>query len=405
MNISLINPPQSALRDPLAYVPLGLAYIGAALLHNGFDVKAENLANTIDIKFKYGHSDVYIITYSSATRYGVKNTCEYIRKTYPESKIILGGPHPTVSPYNVFGDIYGDTIITGEAEEFIIEYLNNDYYDDMSIYHDDTHIHHGGMTIYNAGIIENLDSLQFPARKLFNYNNVVNKSGIHGCEKGILSTTMISSRGCNYKCSFCCHNHMMYSKWRSRSAENISKEIISLKEDYGIKHIRFVDDCFTFNRDRIKKICKNTKELDISFMCITRADICGIDMLKMLKDGGCTTIDIGVESGSNRLLNMMNKRESVEQMKKCIIDAKNIGLKTKVFLQYNLPYETEEDIQKTMDFLRECKPDYYTLSKFVPLPGSDWEDNSGKRYSEWFYDDEDEKRQRLMCEIDSIIAS
>lgn len=408
MKISLINPPQPALREPLAYIPLGLAYIGSSLLksnnkENNFDVNVENLANLdigIEVRLKYGYSDVYVITYSSAARDGVKKTINYIREKYPESKIILGGPHPSVVPYNVFDDVGGDIIITGEAEEFIVKYLNdeNDNNDNKYLKEE------GGKreSIFHAGIISDLDSLPFPARRLFDYNNVVNKSSIHGCEKGVLSTTIISSRGCNYQCSFCCRSHPMYSKWRNRSAENVGEEILSLKENYGIEHVRFVDDCFTFNSNRINKICKYTKELEISFMCITRVDICNTDTLKTLKDGGCIMIDIGVESGSDVLLNMMNKRENSEQMKKCIIDAKKIGLKTKVFLQYNLPGETEEDIQKTMNFLRECKPDHYTLSQFVPLPGSKWEciNNIGEK---WFYDDEDEKRKRLMIEIDSIL--
>lgn len=395
MKISLVNPPQSILREPLSYIPLGLAYIGASLLRKGdeFDVEVENLADISDVKFKHGYADVYVITYPSAAREGVRKTIDHIRGKYPESKIVLGGPHPSVAPYNVFDDVGGDVVITGEVEEFIAEFLqgfSNEFTDNIN------------RSIFHAGIIEDLNSLSFPARRLFNYDNVVSKSGIHGCEKGVLSTTMISSRGCNYKCSFCCRNHLMYSKWRSRSAENIGSEIEALKIDYGIEHVRFVDDCFTFNHDRVKNICKYTKKLGVSFMCITRADICGVDMLRTLKDGGCIMVDIGVESGSDRLLRMINKRESSEQMKKCILDAKKVGLGTKVFLQYGLPSETEEDIQKTIDFLRECKPDNYTLSRFIPLPGSAWENESyiGKK---WFYDDEDEKRKWLMDEINSVL--
>lgn len=390
--ISLINPPQSRLREPKSYIPLGLAYIGASLLNNNFDVNVENLADVNrEIKFKNNHSNIFLITYPSASVEGVKKTINYIRKKYPKSKIVIGGPHPSVEPLNTFNEIDSDIIMTGEVEESIVSLLTQPNSMDIK-------------KVVNSGIIKNLDSLQFPARQLFNTDDVVNITGIHGCEKGTKSTTIITSRGCVYKCSFCCRKHPMYSNYRIRSAENVKKEITELKEDYGIEHIRFVDDCFTLNKDRTKKICEYTKDLEVSFMCITRADICDIETLKTLKDGGCTTVDIGVESGSDKLLKLMNKKETSEQMKKCITNAKKIGLKTKVFLQYNLPYERDEDIQKTLNFLRETKPDYYTLSKFIPLSGSNWSNIKTKNNNEWFYDDNDEKRKYLIGEIDNILS-
>lgn len=421
MNISLINPPQTELREPTSYIPLGLAYIASALLKEGFEgfdnVRVDNLAgkdynidynidnkkdgnidyNIDDIKIDF--ADIFAITCMSAGLKGVGRVVHHIRERYPESKIILGGPHPTVSPNDVYQEFEPDLLIRGEAESVVRDFDN---------------IGFGFRGIHDAGIITDLDSLPFPARRLFDYNNVVCTSGIHGCEKGIRSSTLITSRGCPYSCRFCCRKHPMYSKYRYRSAENVRDELISLREDYGIEHVRFVDDCFTLINNRVEKICKYTKELDMTFMCITRADTCDIGLLKTLKYGGCTIVDIGVESGSDRLLAKMNKRETIDQMKQCILDAKNIGLKTKVFLQYNLPGETEDDIQKTMNFLKDVKPDYYTLSRYTPLPGSKWADTTvvsrlavgaGKfdTPNGWFYNDNDEKRNRLISEIEEIL--
>jgi radical SAM superfamily enzyme YgiQ (UPF0313 family) len=194
----------------------------------------------------------------------------------------------------------------------------------------------------------------------------------------------------------------MYSDYRYRSAENVKDELIELKEDYGIEHVRFVDDCFTLIKDKVRKICNYTKELEISFVCITRADTSNLNVLKTLKDGGCIVINIGVESGSDKLLLDMNKRETIDQIKKCISNAKSIGLKTKVLLQYDLPGETEKDWDDTLKFLKEAKPEYYTLSKFSPLPGSEWSQEK-KEVNGWFYNDSDEKRNRLINEIESIL--
>jgi radical SAM superfamily enzyme YgiQ (UPF0313 family) len=391
MKISLVNPIQTELKEPLAYVPLGLAYLASSLIKEGFEnVRVDNLAGLGIDNIKLDYADIYGVTYMSAARDGVKRTVDYIRERYPNSKIILGGPHPSVDPLETYESMKPDFVVIGEGEKLLPRLVNE--------------IYNGNLMngIFHAGVIDGLDSLPFPARRLFNYDNVVSLSGIHECEKGVRSTTLIGSRGCPFDCKFCCRKHLMYSDYRYRSAENVKDELVELREDYGIEHVRFVDDCFTLGKDRVKKICDYTKKLEISFVCITRADTCNFDVLKTLKLGGCTTINIGVESGSDKLLLAMNKRETIDQIKKCIVNSKKVGLKTKILLQYDLPGETEDDIQKTMDFLKETKPEYYTLSKFTPLPGSEWSqiENDSRK---WFYNDSDEKRNRLINEIESIL--
>lgn len=394
LTVSLVNPPQSQLREPMSYVPLGLAYIGSSLLGKGFDVVCENLADRDgkNLCFKHGHSDVFMITYPSSCRDGVKAVIDHVTKEYPHSILVLGGAHPSVvHPSSIFDDVGGDVIITGEAEESAADFLSQPKHKEAT-----------PKSVFHSGIVADLNRLKFPARELFDRTNVVSTSGIHGCEKGVNSTTIISSRGCPYQCNFCCRYHPMYSRLRFRSPENIRDELICLEKNYGIEHVRFIDDCFTFNSKRVKKICEYTKKLDISFMCISRADLCGSDMLHTLRYGGCTTLDIGVESGSDRLLKLMNKKESSEQMKRCILNAKRIGLKVKVFLQYGLPYETVEDINNTLEFLGECKPDSYTLSKFTPLEGSEWGKKTNREKG-WFYDDDDIRRVELINKINDIL--
>lgn len=388
--IRLINPSQIELREPLAYIPLGLGYIASSIIKEGYepfdDIMIDNLADTDMDNIKLDYADVYGISYMSSTKTGVMRIVSYIREKYPDSNIIIGGPHPSVSPLETYETMKPDVVIEGEAERLFPRLVENIFNGD--------NVH----TIYNAKLIECLDELPFPARRLFDYKNVVNTTGIHGQDKGQRATTMITSRGCPFDCKFCCKGHDMYNKYRYRSPENVKYELIGLKEDYGIEHVRFVDDCFTLNKDRAKKICEYTKELDISFMSIARADTCDLNTLKMLKSGGCKILDIGLESGSPKLLKDMNKRETIDDIKKCLLNAKKIGLNTKVFLQYDLPGETEEDIQKTIDFLKETKPDFYTLSRYTSLPGSEWYTQKG-----WFYDDNDDKRNELINRIEVVL--
>jgi len=382
LEISLVNPPNLQLREPNAFIPLGLAYLGSSLIKQGFkNTRVDNLIEKKEINMK--HADIFGIYYPSNSKDKIIKISKYIRQNFPESKIILGGPHPTVAPLETMKTTNPDTVVGGEAELFLPKLVKK--------------FQRG---IYDAGIIRNLDCLPFPARHLFEKKAVVNETGIHGSYKP--STTVITSRGCPYKCSFCCKNHDMYIKFRYRSAENVFLELKELVASYGIEHVKFIDDCFTLIPQRVKKICEYTKKLGITFVCTTRADQTTDKILHYLKQGGCTTVSIGVESASPRLINLMNKNETVQQMKKCIINAKKIGLKTKVFLQYGLPTETDEDINLTLSFLKDTKPEEYRLSKFTPLNGSEWEIFLEEKMGS-FYPDDDIERSKLMEKINCVL--
>jgi anaerobic magnesium-protoporphyrin IX monomethyl ester cyclase len=207
MKISLINPPQTQLREPLGYIPLGLAYLASSLIKEGFEnVRIDNLAGIGLDNINLDYADIYGITYMSAARGGVKKVVSYIREKYPKSNIIVGGPNPSVDCIGTYEDIMPDIVIAGEGERLFPRLVDEIERDKIK--------NGNGLkeNLYNAGIIDDLDSLPFPERSLFDYDNVVSLSGLHECEKGIKSTTLITSRGCPYSCRFCCKGHSMYSR-------------------------------------------------------------------------------------------------------------------------------------------------------------------------------------------------
>jgi len=374
MEICLINPPQLELREPTAYPPLGLLYLATVLEKNKIDVSVLNLAGKR--KYTIPTAEVYGITCTCATEPAVKEIIETIRKEVPEGWIIVGGPHPTVAPEEVYKKLAPDVVVVGEAEEEIVKIVRN-----------------RKPKIWHCNLIRDLDSIPYPARHLLRKSEFVNLTGIHGSKKP--STTILSSRGCPFNCRFCCKGHPMFRVFRYRSAENVEGELRELKEKWGVEHVRFVDDCFTLNKNRVKKICEKTKEIGMTFLCITRADMLDRETISYLKMGGCIQADIGMETASPRLLKLMNKGEKVEDYRRAIKMLKEAGITVKVFLMMGYPQETEEDRKLTLQFLRETKPDLFTLSVFVPLSGSSFSYESGR----FFYPDKDETYVRFKEEI------
>jgi len=373
--VCLINPPQTELRAPKAYMPLGLAYLASTLLNSGIDTKILNLSDVNSLEnVKIPDADWYGITCVSATYEPVIELCKLI-----DGKIVVGGVHPTVEPEQTLKDTGADFVVTGEGD-YVFRDLVSGCIEPKG-------------RILEGGVIEDLDSLPFPARHLFPYNEVVNMDGILGCEKGVAASSIITARGCPYRCSFCVKAHEMFTRFRYRSAENIREELALLVEDYGVQHVRILDDTFTLIKKRVLDLCAEIKDLGITWACITRADHIDDEMLTGMKKAGCIEVNIGVETGSERLLKLMNKNETVESYIKASEKIRKADMLFKPFLMYDFPTETQKDREDTLKMIRKIKPDKFTLSKFTLLPGSDmW--TSPEKYGiaqvhqSYFYPDE-----------------
>lgn len=384
MSVCLIQSPQTQLHQPRAYIPLGLAYIGAVLEEAGVDVQILNLADKVDPK----PSDV-----PPADWYGIScvtATYDAVKKLIPllEGRVVVGGPHPSVLPDETLAELKPDIVMTGESEfafrDLVLGKIEPE-------------------PIMDAGFIEDLNDLPFPARHLFPDSDVVDCSGIHGQEKGVAATTVITSRGCPYSCNFCCKGHPMFNWYRYRDALNVMEELFMLKERYGIGHVRFVDDELTLHKKRSAKLMRALRPLGLTFVCITRSDTLDPNLLRLMRLAGCVEIHIGVETGSDRLLKLMNKQTTARILKRGVEMIKNAGIRAKTYLIYNYPGETEADREATIEFLRETQPDKYTISRFIPLPGSAVERVTGQKGAVWFYPDEDgefqEYRERIQAAL------
>ena len=350
---------------------MGLGSLAAVLEESDVDVEIINLADCKDLnKVEFPESDWYGISCVSATLNATKEIVSKIN-----GKTVVGGVHPTVLPEETKNKIKPDVVMTGEAEYLLRDLITGKVKPEP---------------IMKAGLIQDLDSLPFPARHLFDRKDVVDYTGIHGQEKGVPATTVITSRGCPYVCAFCCRDHPMFTTYRYRNSENVRGELQTLKEEYGIEHVRFVDDEFTLNKERTSVLMDNISDLGLTWVCITRADTLDVPLLKKMRNAGCTEVHIGVETGSSSLLRAMNKKTTPLVLLKGVKMIKEAGIRVKTYLMMNFPRETEEDRQFTIDWMKKARPDKFTLSVFTPLPGSATSKYLEQDGDGWFYKDEDE---------------
>ncbi len=213
-------------------------------------------------------------------------------------------------------------------------------------------------------LIKDLDSLPFPARHLVPFESYAASKEQTG---GI-----ITSRGCVYSCNYCSSSLIMGKKFRSRSPDNVVDEIEELIDKYQIRDFGFMDDTFMLNKKRAHDIADEikTRGLDVSFVASSRVDRVDSGLLQNLKSSGMKTIYYGVESGSQRILDLMKKGITLKNAEDAVKTAKNAGLEVLTSFIIGYPGETKEDINKTIDFSIKLEPDYSQYSILTPFPGT-----------------------------------
>src|SRR3989344_6087684 len=198
-------------------------------------------------------------------------------------------------------------------------------------------------------LIKNLDELPFTALHL--YPDLKKYTPMPGGYKQLPFAHMITSRGCPYRCVYC-DRSVFGNRFRSQSPERVIKEIEFLVEKYGVKEIKFYDDTFTMDMERVSKICDLIieKGIKITWSCSTRVDRVNKELLMKMKKAGCWQIDYGLESGDQRMLNIMKKGITLEQSRNAAKWTKEPGIRLRAFIILGMPGETNESIRNTIDF-------------------------------------------------------
>jgi anaerobic magnesium-protoporphyrin IX monomethyl ester cyclase len=229
-------------------------------------------------------------------------------------------------------------------------------------------------------LIRNLDLLSFPARDLIDldqYRTAWKES------HGYFSLNIVASRGCPYRCNWCA-KPIYGDSFAVRSARSVAEEMRQLKCDFGAEHLWFADDIFGLRAKWVRELAVEVERLGaaVPFKMQSRVDLMTIDTVRALRRAGCAEVWLGVESGSQRILDAMDKGTRVEQIAKARDNLRSEGIRACYFLQFGYQGESWEDIQKTVNLVRNTRPDDIGVSVSYPLPGTKFFDRVQSQLSD-----------------------
>ena len=378
MKILLINPTDAAVYGKMEspeHPHMGLAYIAAVLELEGhvvsiLDMHAENVATEgLSGLFKEKKIDFVGITATTPIIHIALVIAEKI-KSICSAKIVLGGVHPTLMPKECLSNEAVDYVVKGEGEYTIVELVK--HVEDNTV---PENVRGLLFKDANGDIIENedrcaisdLDALPVPARHLIKNQKYTYPDALFSP-----AFPIITSRGCPGKCTFCSAAFLHGRKFRFRSAESVVDEIEMLIKDYGAKEIHVWDDNFVTNKKRVFAIRDEFKKrqlnITLSFPNGVRVDSINEDILSALKDMGTYSLGFGVESGSQEILDKVQKNITFEKIEKAFALAKKFKFEIWAFFLLGLPGETPATIQQTIDYAIKLDPDVAKFHLLKPYP-------------------------------------
>lgn len=408
MKVLLIKPPYTRLRGvgQAPYFPLGLGYIAAVLRANGHEAMIYHVENPrlpedsmlIDAELTFNSRSQSEKRYHEAVRNEGYYVWREVRETLdtfrpdlvgitmlsvevasalrvskickqhnPDLPVVWGGVHPTFLYAESLRYPEVDFVVRGEGEQAMLELC---------------HVLEGkggtpagvkGLSFRQNGAvvnnpdrppIANIDEIPFPARDAGLYPGAFDFKSLG---------SMIISRGCPFRCTFCSSRNFWDKVCRFRSPENVIAEIRLLKERYGTRHIMFWDDTLTINRKTIEKYCGALIEanLKVNWKGSTRADLVDEAFIDLLKKAGCVKLEIGVESGSDRMKKLIHKDVTNEQIQRAFRLTNGRGIGSGAFFMAGFPEETVEDLDQTWQLMKELDATEMAFNIFDPMPGSD----------------------------------
>jgi radical SAM superfamily enzyme YgiQ (UPF0313 family) len=358
--------------------PLGLAMLAAYLGRRGLkadivDCFADPAADRGIREYLIGRRPALLgISCTTSSFLDGARIAAAAKQLLPGVTTVFGGPHVSALREQVLRDYPAvDLVVVGEGEETLCELMDGGTAVPSGVsgvvYRDSA-----GEALFTGrrqAALE-LDSLPLPAYDklkgypgayslpIFNYPRTPN-------------TSCISSRGCPYACSYC-DRSVFGRSFRYNSAEYLHDHLRHLRERYGIRHINFYDDQFTFHRARVEKFCQLMleKPLGMTFNCAVRAEHVDPALLALMKRAGCWMISLGIETGDEELLAQHRQRANVNLLAQTIRAIAAAGIRTKGLLMMGLPGESEASIRRSMDYVFSLPLDDFNLSKFTPFPGA-----------------------------------
>lgn len=363
--------------------PLGLGYLASSLLArnrydveiidcNAWSIKPSLLLNILKVK----NPDLIGVTILTNFFTEAKDIILKI-KELTSVKVVVGGPHVTALPEFTLQETNADFAIVGEGEQSIVElteFLESKNKDISSI--NGLVYKENGRIIRNSSkkLVEDINNLPFPAWELLRPQNY--PPAPHGAfYKRFPVSPIITTRGCPYSCKFCSSFLTWGNTIRKRTPNSVVDEIQYLKEKHNIKEFHFEDDNFTISKEHAISICEEIirRKLNIAWAAPNgvRIDALDDELIRIMKLSGCYLLAFGIESGSQSILDKMNKKLNLKNTMSILKLVKKHNIETWGFFIIGLPNETRETVKETIRLSRILPLDRAQFCNFVPLPGTD----------------------------------
>ncbi len=353
------------------FPPLDLAYMAAILRKAGNEVRiADCPASQQGIshlqKDLLGFApDQAIYTCTAPTLENDLQLAGLMKEWKPNLSVSVKGEPANFLDERILHDYPAvDFVLRGEAEGIVKQHVEGMAWQDIP----------GVTSRLDGGIRRNpvptefidLDTLPFPARDL------LDNSLYPWPETGDPMTTILTSQGCPFECIFCPVVPLTGKRVRYRSVENILGELHECIDRYGIRHFLFHADTFTLKKQWVVDLCRAIVEqgLAIEWAANSRVDTIDKERLEWMKRAGCRIIGFGVESGMDEHLQAMGKNATTEQARHAVQLCRECGIRSHAFFVFGFPWDTEESIQKTIDFALELDPDFFDFNLAFPIPGT-----------------------------------
>ncbi len=357
-------------RSRFRFPPLGPAYIAAAARHAGYSVRMLDctfLRRDQALRMALAAGADVIGIYCMAT---MLEDCLWFAARLRSrcDLLVAGGPLPTCEPQTFLNAF--DAVVRGEGEATMVELLAAHAAGSDLAAVPGVVARVGGATVAAPPrpFAPDLDALPFPARDLLPNGRYIRFARAH---YGFAVTTVMSTRGCPYRCEFC-SNVVFGASYRERSPGNVVDEMEQALA-LGYERISFADDVFTLSRERVLGICAEIERrgLRCTWECLGRVDAMDAPLARAIKRAGCRRIFFGLESGSDRILELMRKRITTAQAREAVEVAHGAGLEAGAFFIVCYPGEDDDTVLETLHFAASLPLDYLGLTLPYPLPGTD----------------------------------
>jgi len=380
-SVLLVNPNYqqhiSAVAQTTVGPPLGLGYLAASLEEQGnrveiLDANAESLSlkSTVE-RIREARPDLVGLTAVTPTIELCHEIARGVKASLPGKKCVVGGSHPSALPRRTLAAFPSfDCLVKGEGERTLVEIVERlQDWDALEEVQGLCFRRSNGQIVEKEGRppATDLDGLPPPARHLL-------PNHLYRNPESDRFTGVIAMRGCPGTCGYCSVHNVFGRGIRQRTPEKVAEEVAECHQRFGARFLSFMDDTFSWDREWVLSLCREMEKRSIpnhlKWICLTRVDTVDRDLLGIMKRAGCHRVEFGIESGSQRILDCMNKRIRVEQIREAFRAARDIGLSTFGFVMLNFPGEDRTSLRETRRLVLDVDPDFIQVSFATPYPGT-----------------------------------